>query len=169
PLTFLFDFSRLTLLKHLDREDLNQLWRLVKETLSHRPPTSEKNMELWVKLNRLYEPDDKDQLWTHTQKLMHAPVVWRLYDTCGVHHVTAKDKEIFMLVKKDYPLRKGLALVMISYKLQAFPLPVIEFPLAEQLPTVSEEGFHCQKKSKATARKIALLSKVKKKLSVKVK
>nr|GFA47907.1 hypothetical protein [Tanacetum cinerariifolium] len=29
-----------------------------------------------------------------------------------------KDKEIFMLVEKDYPLRKGLALVMITYKLQ---------------------------------------------------
>nr|GEX80162.1 hypothetical protein [Tanacetum cinerariifolium] len=29
-----------------------------------------------------------------------------------------KDKEIFMLVEKDYPLRKGLALVMINYKLQ---------------------------------------------------
>nr|GEZ29842.1 hypothetical protein [Tanacetum cinerariifolium] len=32
--------------KHLDREDLNQLWRLVKETLSIRPPTSDKEMEL---------------------------------------------------------------------------------------------------------------------------
>nr|GEY21080.1 hypothetical protein [Tanacetum cinerariifolium] len=60
--------------KHLDREDLNQLWRLVKETLSNKPPTSDKEMELWVELNRLYEPDDEDQLWTHTQKLMHAPV-----------------------------------------------------------------------------------------------
>nr|GEV97698.1 hypothetical protein [Tanacetum cinerariifolium] len=37
---------------------------------------------------------------------------------CRVHHVTSKDKEIFMLMEKDYPLRKGLALVMISYKLQ---------------------------------------------------
>nr|GEW62137.1 hypothetical protein [Tanacetum cinerariifolium] len=34
------------LLKHLDREDLNQLWRLVKETFSNIPPTSEKEMEL---------------------------------------------------------------------------------------------------------------------------
>nr|GFA23837.1 hypothetical protein [Tanacetum cinerariifolium] len=34
------------LLKHLDREDLNQLWRLVKETLSNRLPTSGKEMEL---------------------------------------------------------------------------------------------------------------------------
>nr|GFB43246.1 hypothetical protein [Tanacetum cinerariifolium] len=99
-------------------EDLNQLWRLVKETLSIRPPTSDKEMKLWVELSRLYEPDDEDQLWTHTQNLMHAPVEWKLYDSCGVHHVTSKDKEFFMLVEKDYPLRKGLALMMISYKLQ---------------------------------------------------
>nr|GEX47200.1 hypothetical protein [Tanacetum cinerariifolium] len=106
------------LLKHLDREDLNQLWRLVKETLSNRPPTSDKKMELWVELSRLYEPDNEDQLWTHIQNFMHAPVEWKLYDTYGVHHVTSKDKEIFMLVEKDYPLRKGLAVVMISYMLQ---------------------------------------------------
>nr|GEU77935.1 hypothetical protein [Tanacetum cinerariifolium] len=54
------------MLKHLDREDLNQLWRLVKETLSIRPATNEKEMELWVELKRLYEPDADDQLWTHT-------------------------------------------------------------------------------------------------------
>nr|GEW77209.1 hypothetical protein [Tanacetum cinerariifolium] len=79
------------LLKHLDREDLNQL---------------------------MYKPDKEDQLWTHTQNFMHALIDWKLYDSCGVHHVTSKDKEISMLVEKDYPLRKGLALVMIYYKLQ---------------------------------------------------
>nr|GEV29866.1 hypothetical protein [Tanacetum cinerariifolium] len=106
------------MLKHLDREDLNQLWALVKESLSIRPPTSDKEMELWVELKRLYEPDNEDQSWTHTQNLMHAPVEWKLYDTCEVHHVTSKDKEIFMLVEKDYPLRKGLAIGMISYRLK---------------------------------------------------
>nr|GEZ12245.1 hypothetical protein [Tanacetum cinerariifolium] len=89
-----------------------------KESLSIRPATSDKEMKLWVEQKRLYEPDVKDQLWTHTQNLMHAPVEWKLYDTCGVHHVTSKDKEIFILVEKDYPLWKGLAIVMISYKLQ---------------------------------------------------
>nr|GEX75604.1 putative ribonuclease H-like domain-containing protein [Tanacetum cinerariifolium] len=54
------------LLKHMDREDLNQLWALVKESLTNRPPTSNKEMELWVELKRLYEPNDEDQLWTHT-------------------------------------------------------------------------------------------------------
>nr|GFB54236.1 hypothetical protein [Tanacetum cinerariifolium] len=75
--------KRKDLLKQLDREDLNQLWALVKEYLSIRLATK-----------------------------------WKLYDLSGVHHVTTKDKEIFMLVEKDYPLRKGLALMMISYKLQ---------------------------------------------------
>nr|GEZ70429.1 hypothetical protein [Tanacetum cinerariifolium] len=78
------------MLKHFDREDLNQLWTLIKETLSIRQATSNKEKELWVELKRLYEPDVEDQL----------------------------DQEIFMLVEKDYPLRKGLAIVMISNKLQ---------------------------------------------------
>nr|GEV28933.1 hypothetical protein [Tanacetum cinerariifolium] len=43
------------LLKHLDRDDLNQLWILVKETLSKRPLTSDKEMELWVELSRFGE------------------------------------------------------------------------------------------------------------------
>nr|GEZ51831.1 hypothetical protein [Tanacetum cinerariifolium] len=45
-----------------DREDLNQLWALVKEYLSIRPASSDKDMELWVELKRMYEPDPEDQL-----------------------------------------------------------------------------------------------------------
>nr|GFA02693.1 hypothetical protein [Tanacetum cinerariifolium] len=119
------DKSNETIAKYLQEyqdfaseEDLNQLWALVKEYLSIRPAISEKEMELWVELKRMYEPDPEDQMWTLTQNFMHAPVEWKLYDLSGVHHVTTKDKEIFMLVEKDYPFRKGLALVMISYKLQ---------------------------------------------------
>nr|GEW12981.1 hypothetical protein [Tanacetum cinerariifolium] len=128
---------------------IKELWRIVKESLSIRSATSDKEMELWVEL--------KD-------------FEWKLYDTCRVHHVTSKDKDIFMLVEKDYPLRKGLAIVMISYKLQvenysqmandlilkiykiancprrivgnkmhkAFLLPAIEFPLPE------EKRCHCR-------------------------
>nr|GEW52306.1 uncharacterized mitochondrial protein AtMg00810-like [Tanacetum cinerariifolium] len=106
------------ILKHFDREDLNQLWALVKETLSIKPATSDNEKELWVELKRLYEPDVEDQLWTYIQALIHDPVEWRLYDFCGVHHVLSGDQEIFMLVEKDYPLRKGIAIVMISNKLQ---------------------------------------------------
>nr|GEW93644.1 hypothetical protein [Tanacetum cinerariifolium] len=52
------------LLKHFDREDLNQLWALVKESLSIRPATSDKEMELWVELKRLDEFPLPEQLPT---------------------------------------------------------------------------------------------------------
>nr|GEW65292.1 hypothetical protein [Tanacetum cinerariifolium] len=97
---------------------VEELWALVKETLNIRKAISDKEKELWVELKRLYKPDVKDQLWTQTQALMHDPVEWRLYDTCGVHHVFSRDQKNFILVEKEYPLRKGLIIVMISNKLQ---------------------------------------------------
>nr|GEU30189.1 hypothetical protein [Tanacetum cinerariifolium] len=54
------------MLNHFDREDLNKLWVLVKETLNIRQATSDKEKKLWVELKRLYEPDVEDQLWTQT-------------------------------------------------------------------------------------------------------
>ncbi|GKA66343.1 hypothetical protein Tco_0766151 [Tanacetum coccineum] len=74
---------------------------------------------LWVELKRLYEPDLRDnQLWA-LQKYMHDPLEWKLYDTCGVQHVsTGRGHKIFMLVEKDYPLTKGLTTVMMCTKLQ---------------------------------------------------
>nr|GFA42258.1 hypothetical protein [Tanacetum cinerariifolium] len=50
------------LLKHFDREDLNQLWALLKETLNIRPAVNDKEKELWMELKRLYKPDVEDQL-----------------------------------------------------------------------------------------------------------
>nr|GFA02387.1 hypothetical protein [Tanacetum cinerariifolium] len=109
----------------VSEEDLKEMMQLVpveealvKETLSIRHASRDKEKELWVELKRLFEPESEDQLWTHTQNLMHDPLDWRLYDTCGVHHVFTKDQEIFMLVERDYPLRRGLAIVMICNKLQ---------------------------------------------------
>nr|GEW99171.1 hypothetical protein [Tanacetum cinerariifolium] len=40
---------------------------------------------------------------------------------------------------------------------RAFPLPVIKFPLAEEVHTASEDSSHCQKKRDAIAIRIALL------------
>nr|GEW30393.1 putative reverse transcriptase domain-containing protein [Tanacetum cinerariifolium] len=52
--------------ERLKRKGLNlekeQLWDLVKEYLSIRPASSDKEIELWVELKRMYEPDPEDQL-----------------------------------------------------------------------------------------------------------
>ncbi|GJV45205.1 hypothetical protein Tco_1429741 [Tanacetum coccineum] len=70
-----------------------------------------------VELNRLFEPDTDDELWK-LQKYMHDLLTWRLYDTCGVHHVSIKKgKDIFMLVEKKYPLSRGVLTLMLVNKL----------------------------------------------------
>nr|GEV78804.1 putative ribonuclease H-like domain-containing protein [Tanacetum cinerariifolium] len=118
------------------------------------------------------------------QNLMHAPVEWKLYDMCGVHQVTSKDKKIHAcgegLPSKegsgncDDLLQASSGELLVDGKRsdfediqdcklsksarnkmhKAFPLPV---PLIEEVPTASEESCHCQKKREATAVKIALL------------
>ncbi|GKD67956.1 hypothetical protein Tco_1322046 [Tanacetum coccineum] len=98
-------------------DDLVKLWELVKERFSSTKPTNDKEKALWVELKRLFEPDTDDLL--ELQKYIHDPLTWRLYDACGVHHVsTKKGLDMFMLVEKDYPLTRGLTMFMLVNKLQ---------------------------------------------------
>nr|GEV79594.1 integrase, catalytic region, zinc finger, CCHC-type, peptidase aspartic, catalytic [Tanacetum cinerariifolium] len=81
---------------------------------------------------------------------------WKLNDTCEVLHVISKDQEMFMQVEKDYPLRKGLAIVMIF-----IPTGSDEFPLPEQLPTANEDKFPLMIQSDATAKELCATAEVK--------
>ncbi|GKB14981.1 putative ribonuclease H-like domain-containing protein [Tanacetum coccineum] len=84
------------MLKRFDRDDLEKLWDLVKKKFSSTEPTVDKE-----------------------KRYMHDPLKWRLYDTCGVHHVsTERGQDIFMQVEKDYPLTRALITVMLANKLQ---------------------------------------------------
>ncbi|GJY32518.1 hypothetical protein Tco_0416987 [Tanacetum coccineum] len=88
-------------------------------TLNHAPLHAYlyKEIELWVELKMLFELNAENLL--ELQKYMHDPLKWWLYDMCAVHHVsTEKGQDIFMLVKKDYPLTKGLTTLMLSNKLR---------------------------------------------------
>ncbi|GJZ68043.1 hypothetical protein Tco_0631283 [Tanacetum coccineum] len=99
------------------KDDLVQLWSLVKERFISTEPTDDKERALWVELKRLFEPDTDDELWK-LQRYMHDPLKWRLYDTCGVHHVsTERGIDIFMLVEKEYPLTKGILMLLLVNKL----------------------------------------------------
>ncbi|GJX97142.1 hypothetical protein Tco_0352940 [Tanacetum coccineum] len=108
-------------------EDSRKYWKiirvgdhtedLVRERFSSTEPTDDKEKALWVELKRLFEPDTDDLL--ELQRYMHDPLTWRLYDTCGVHHVsTETGLDIFMLVEKDYPMTRGLPMLMLVNKLQ---------------------------------------------------
>ncbi|GJR31341.1 hypothetical protein Tco_1107573 [Tanacetum coccineum] len=46
-------------------------------------------------------------------------LLWRLYDSCGIHFVRFKDMHVYMLVEKRYPLRPATITAMLNRKLQA--------------------------------------------------
>nr|GEW09140.1 ribonuclease H-like domain-containing protein [Tanacetum cinerariifolium] len=99
-------------------EDLVTLWSIVKEKFSSVVPNVDKEKALWVELKRLFEPDADDVLWK-LQRYMHAPLTWKLYTDCGVHHVSStRGHDIFMLTEKDHPLSNGVMILMLNGKLQ---------------------------------------------------
>ncbi|GKB72825.1 hypothetical protein Tco_0934237 [Tanacetum coccineum] len=105
------------MLKVFNREELVKLWSLFKEKFSLIEPTDDKERILWVEFKRLFEPNTDDTLWK-LQRYMHDLLKWRLYDTCGVHHVsTERGMDIFMLVEKEYLLSKGVLMLMLVKKL----------------------------------------------------
>ncbi|GJY60030.1 hypothetical protein Tco_0459922 [Tanacetum coccineum] len=104
-------------LKNLENIERSSGLSLVKERFSSTEPTNDKERALWVELKRLFEPNTDDTLWK-LQRYMHDPLKWRLYDTCGVHHVSTKRGiDIFMLVEKEYPLSKGVMTLMLVNRL----------------------------------------------------
>ncbi|GJW59091.1 putative ribonuclease H-like domain-containing protein [Tanacetum coccineum] len=112
-------------IQHMGSHTLKQLKRLSFDELkalfennNEKDPTDDNERTLRVELKRLFEPDTDDILWK-LQRYMHDPLTWRLYDTCGVHHVsTDRLHDIFMLVEKDYPLTRGLLTLMLCNKMQ---------------------------------------------------
>nr|GEU76403.1 hypothetical protein [Tanacetum cinerariifolium] len=109
----------LDMLKGFDREDLDALWRLVKEKFSTTVPIVNKEKSLWVKLKRLIKPDTEDVMWK-LQRYMHYPLLWKLHSNCGVHQVslTMRRHDMFMLTEKNYPFSNGIMTLMLSAKLQ---------------------------------------------------
>nr|GEY12259.1 uncharacterized mitochondrial protein AtMg00810-like [Tanacetum cinerariifolium] len=81
-------------------------------------PSEDKEKALLVELKRLFKPDADDVLWK-LQRYMHAPLTYKLYTNCGVHHVSStRGHYIFMLTEKDYPLLNAVMILMLSGKLQ---------------------------------------------------
>ncbi|GKC84634.1 hypothetical protein Tco_1140351 [Tanacetum coccineum] len=100
-------------LKRLDRQDLNDLYRLVQERFQDNPLEGH-DLLLWGDLRMIFDPDEKGELWMNQMdwKLLR----WKLYENCGVHtlFIDGTPMEIIMLVKKKYPLVKELLEKMLN-------------------------------------------------------
>nr|GEZ09425.1 hypothetical protein [Tanacetum cinerariifolium] len=89
--THQFYISFTTLLKNFDKEDLETLWRIVKDIFSTSKPTNFSDEYLLSTLKIMFEePDGQDAIWRN-QKSVHGLALvkrWKLLTSCGVHIIT---------------------------------------------------------------------------------
>ena len=76
-----------------------------------------KDKELWVELQRLYEPDPSDRHW-RLEAQKHKIAFRKLHDSSEVHQVsTDEGKDLFMFLRKEYPLSAWLLTMVLTIKL----------------------------------------------------
>ncbi|GJW13592.1 hypothetical protein Tco_0017725 [Tanacetum coccineum] len=90
------------MLKSFSREDLEDLYKLVKAKYGSTRPVEDLDLILWGDLKTMFEPHVEDTVWRNQQN--YSVLDWKLYDSCGVHSLRKQNVYIHMLVEKRYPL-----------------------------------------------------------------
>nr|GEU54408.1 hypothetical protein [Tanacetum cinerariifolium] len=101
--------SFITLLKNFDREDLEDLWRIVKERFSTSKPSNFSDDYLLSTLKTMFEkPDGQDTVLRNQNSVYGQALVkgWKLLTSCGVHIISLTTTNFILLVERRYPLSK---------------------------------------------------------------
>ncbi|GKB97937.1 ribonuclease H-like domain-containing protein [Tanacetum coccineum] len=104
------------MLKSFDREDLEDLYKLVKDKYESTRPVEDLDVILWNDLKIMFEPHVEDKVWRNQQE--YKVLNWKLYDSCGVHSLMMQHVHIYMLVEKKYPLAPLTLSMMLENKLK---------------------------------------------------
>nr|GEV24289.1 hypothetical protein [Tanacetum cinerariifolium] len=86
-----------------DGEDLEVLWRLVKDRFVKTKPVDDMDSYLMHTLKTMFEHHVEDTVWKSQQGLTKVKS-WKLFDSYGVHCVTMQNILYYLLVEKMYPL-----------------------------------------------------------------
>ncbi|GJV13056.1 hypothetical protein Tco_1354597 [Tanacetum coccineum] len=104
------------MLEDFDRQDVEELYRLVKERYSASRPEGY-DLMLWGDLHTLFEPDEDDEIWKNQHE--YNVISWSLYDFCGIHILLMQNGiAIHMLTEKKYPLSQEMISKMLKKKLE---------------------------------------------------
>nr|GEW80350.1 hypothetical protein [Tanacetum cinerariifolium] len=101
--------SFITLLKNFDREDLENLWGIVKERFLTSKPSNFFDEYLLTTLKTMFEkPGGQDAVWKSQRSIHGLALVksWKMLTSCGVHIITLLTIQLILLVERRYPLSK---------------------------------------------------------------
>nr|GFB16790.1 hypothetical protein [Tanacetum cinerariifolium] len=93
--------------KNFNREDLETLWKLVKERFESIEPKNFSDNFLLNTLKIIFEKLNVEaNVWRDKKERYGLDKVksWKLFESCGVHIITLTTTQMFLLVEKKYPL-----------------------------------------------------------------
>ncbi|GKG43673.1 hypothetical protein Tco_0482766, partial [Tanacetum coccineum] len=93
---------KLFLIKIFDREDLEDLYKLVKAKFESTKPVDDLDLLLWGDLKTMFKPHVEDAVGRNQQA--YKVLDWKLYDSCEVYSLRMQHMQIYLLVEKKYPL-----------------------------------------------------------------
>ncbi|GJY99078.1 hypothetical protein Tco_0516508 [Tanacetum coccineum] len=105
------------MLKEFDREDFENLWKLVKAKHRNTRPAEGYESVLWGDLKTMLKHHIEDEVCRSLQGTK--VLLWRLYNSCGVHFVRFEDMHVYMLVEKRYSLTPATITDMLNKKLKS--------------------------------------------------
>nr|GEU56401.1 hypothetical protein [Tanacetum cinerariifolium] len=91
--------------KALKREDLEALWKLVKEIFATAKPKNFSNDFLLTTLGAMFEkPDIHVQIWKNQRSVYGQAKVksWKLLESCGVQIITFTTTHLILLVERNF-------------------------------------------------------------------
>ncbi|GJU66759.1 hypothetical protein Tco_1253018 [Tanacetum coccineum] len=102
--------------KGFDRQDLEDLYKLVKDKYGSTRPVEDLDLILYGDLKTMFDPHVEDKVWRNQQD--YRVLDSKIYDSCRVHSLRMQHVYIHMLVKKRYPLTPATIIDMLNKKLQ---------------------------------------------------
>nr|GEV03147.1 reverse transcriptase domain-containing protein [Tanacetum cinerariifolium] len=137
--------SFITLLKNFDREDLETLWKLVKERFETTEPKNFSDDFLLNIIKIIFEkPNIKANVWKDQKGRYGLAKVksWKLFESCRVHIITLTTTQMFLLVEKKYPLTHFTLCIMLNnVRLEVEEESKMSLELLRLVKTQLNEGY----------------------------
>ncbi|GJZ16137.1 hypothetical protein Tco_0551814 [Tanacetum coccineum] len=111
------------MLKSFSKEDLKDLYKLIKAKYRLIRPVEDLDLIIWGDLKTMFEPHVKDQVWKNQDN--YSVLDWKLYDSRGVHLLRKQNGRIVRIKRLLDDLKVTAAkLMLLVYKLLLLVLKV---------------------------------------------
>nr|GEW72813.1 ribonuclease H-like domain, reverse transcriptase, RNA-dependent DNA polymerase [Tanacetum cinerariifolium] len=140
--------SFLSMLRNFDREDLEVLWKLVKERFASSKPKNFSDDFLLTILGAMFEePDIQAQIWRNQRSVHGLAKVksWKVLESCGVQIITFTTTQLIMLVERRYSLtRFTLDQMLNNVRLEVKEESKVSLELLRFIRQQQQEGFRLE-------------------------